>query len=856
MNCETTCDHISPVERNQMESLVEELEFLISFLKDSEKKYLEHVEVKDQTAQIIDLSYEAEDIIEWLRSVAERKRSMAHIIYYPPYPCGILGDVIENIKSTKRKLMENYDKKLSGFVPEVGMSSHIRFSSEGIPPGVDEETVVGFDYEAEMIKERLTGVSKQLEVISIVGMAGLGKTTLARKVYSDLFIIHHFYIRGWTCVSQCYQKRNLLLGILSSIVEHEDEICTVSDEKLGEELYKRLKGQRYLIVMDDIWHIEAWNDLKRSFPNDNNGSRIMLTSRIADVALHVKPDRTLDWWEQVAESVTSYIISDTEQCMEAVALSYSHLPTHLKSCFLYFVAFPEDHEIRASKLISLWIAEGFIHQIGQKSLEDVGEEYLMDLIGRSLVIVTKKRSTGEIKACCIHDLLRDFCLRQAEEENFMELICENEEVSSRPRAHEQFFCYDISRILDMMQILVVIFPRPFSFSSSSNHTARKQRRLCIHTVKRRLLCNRYCPLDNFPSTPDFSSTPHIRSFLWFAFEQSPSPSLDNFMSFYFLTFKLLRVLDLSAISIPIFFYGIVRLVLLRYLALRGKHLMIPDSISHLHNLETLMVSQGMGTTIPPSIWKMVKLRHLCIGGRNKIRTPNNDGYPLVLDNMQTITQIEPSTSCRSVLAMTPNLRKLGFCGSFETFKGSFWFPELGFLNQLRTLKLLNRSSYRQSFDLQRVTFPPNLRRLILSRTFLEWKEMSVLGMLLNLEALKLEFQACIGPCWETRDGEFRRLKFLRLSYMNIEQWNASNSHFPRLEHLVLHRCEKLEKIPSNFGDTSTLQTIEVSWCSQSSAHSARQIREEQNSMGNDWLQITIHPPDSGSTSMDAGMTFE
>uniref|UniRef100_A0A5B6ZLC6 NB-ARC domain-containing protein n=1 Tax=Davidia involucrata TaxID=16924 RepID=A0A5B6ZLC6_DAVIN len=881
------CDNeLILVEKDQIYSLYEELGFLRKFLEDSEEKRYEHERVKYLVVQIRDIAYKAEDIVDCfvLDAIMKKFRSLPGYIFGPSLRLDV-DDVMEEIKSIKTQVIEIYEKKMYDFgVLQIGKPSRSHGASSSrvnTTAIVKQENVVGLDDDTRKIMELLTGEhEKQLKVIPIIGMAGLGKTTLARKVYDDPFIEYHFYIRAWITVSQVYQMKDLLLSILSRAqIQIKGEM---DDEMLGEKLYRGLKGRKYLIVMDDIWNIGAWEDLKRYFPNDNNGSRIMFTSRLVNVVpLHAEPHymrflnedeswylmrqkafckescppelveigkriakkceglplailvvagllakkgKTQEWWEQVADSVSSHIVSNHEQYMDTRALSYNHLPHHLKQCFLYFGAFPEDYEIPVSKLICLWIAEGFIQRNEQKSLEEIADCYLMDLIDRSLVQVSKRKFNGGIKTCRIHDLMRDLCLRKANEENFLQQISGQFKRASCPSRPSIIHYYYSLFVNEDRFGSSGFFP---IYIPTLNPITEKPRRVCMHS--------------HFSAT-SLLHVQCLRSFLYFGSFNYAS----NFkwcVSSLFKDHKLLRVVNLSSIGIPFFPNELYQLVHLRYLALYvdpykfttflpSSTLQLPP-MSILWNLETLIVEGFNGCIqLPDDIWKMTKLRHLRI--ERCIRFPKG-GFPCVLNNLQTMGKVILYSDNEEVLVRIPNLIKLKLY--FED--AHHHFPKLDSLIHLETLNVFHRGLKMQRFPSPR-KFPPNLKKLTLSGIRWPWTEMSILGRLPNLEVLKLLPKAFEGPSWDTGETEFLKLKFLKFQELDIEEWNASSSHFPNLQRLELNDCKNLKEIPSGLGDISTLEMIELWWPSASAANSARKIHEEQLDNGNEWLKILIH----------------
>ncbi|EXC28010.1 Putative disease resistance RPP13-like protein 3 [Morus notabilis] len=127
-------------------------------------------------------------------------------------------------------------------------------------------------------------------------------------------------------------------------------------------------------------------------------------------------------WLKVLQSVHWQLTQSPIQCADILALSYFGLPFYLKPCFLYFGLFPEDLEISARRLILLWVAEGFVQPRGQEPLEDVAEDYLEELVGRSMVQVATRKSNGRIKTCRVHDLLREFAIARAKKDRFLNVV--------------------------------------------------------------------------------------------------------------------------------------------------------------------------------------------------------------------------------------------------------------------------------------------------------------------------------------------------------------------------------------------------------------------------------------------------
>ncbi|KAL2454847.1 putative disease resistance RPP8-like protein 4 [Abeliophyllum distichum] len=812
-------------EKQQIESLIEKVSSLQDFLENSSKKIKQHFERK-----IRDASYIAEDIIESHITDRILSESASH-------EDGILEKMSKRFNLIEKWIVSSSKPASSGPCTFVSVDDFMdikgRLVSSSKPASSGPCTFVRVDDFMD-IKARLVRKSSELEIASIVGMSGIGKTTLAKQVYHDPYIINHFQIRAWATVSHNYNVQEILLSLLNSMGVLTSNMHEMTSELLKERFYTNLNYQRYLIVLDDVWDTKFWDDVKQLFPNYNIGSRIMMTTRLGNVANYAnscpplhrmrflsdseswilfcekvfgnyychlnleeigekivqhcqglplatvliggllsKATRTEHYWEYVAENISLVTTSIDEQCSNILSFSYKHLPSHLKWCFLYMGIFPEDYNIHVSKLVKLWVAEGIVKPVGSKLLEDVAEEYFLDLVERELILIHEKKSNGKIKTCRIHDFVRDLCVREAQKEKFFHVT---------------------NRSLRGIQ----------EGSSIDRVSIHRNTNTCDDKIL---------------------SSPHVRSLLNFDCEVTVL-EMSNM--------KLLKVLHQQGTLE--FSNEIAEWVELRYLDCISMHL---PSISKLQNLQTIILRPDMRRPLYLSldIWKMPQLRHVLL---EYVILPDpssvgieGDRSVFVLENLQTLSLVMNFRCTEEVIKRIPNIKKLGIHYKDEEMDMEYYcLNNLVHLHKLESLKL---TYFGFSFSMN-LSFPTSLKKLTLVEGGLSLEDISIVGSLPNLQVLKLRSTAFFRQKWITNAGEFLQLKYLLLQSIALAGWRVDPTPFPSLECLVLKDCYDFVEIPDEIREIPTLRSIEIYGCGFSVLLSAMDI---QRRSGNDGLQVLI-----------------
>ncbi|XVF23570.1 hypothetical protein REPUB_Repub13aG0050200 [Reevesia pubescens] len=411
-----------------------------------EKQFTDPI-VKRWLAELKDAVYDAEDLLDEIATEAARTKLES----YEDQPSSTAKQFMSRFFSYNN-FKEGMESKLNG---NLGTLEHLDSQKETLgltqrtadqkasqrPPAtsllVDESGVYGRDDDKEEIMTLLAPVNpteNEIDVISILGMGGLGKTTLAQLIFNDTRVQDWFDLKAWVCISDnefdylkvtrdilqeihvndVWRKKDLeyLINILNFGAKNSKIVVTTRDKDVASVTRDVQTYPLDILTDDDCWKLLS----KRAFGNTNPSmypdlKRISeeIAKRCKGLPLAAKTlggllgGRDLDAseWNRI---LSSNMWDDAGDILPALRISYYYLPSPLKRCFAYCSIFPQDYKFKKEELIRLWMAEGLLGYSNENGdMEKEGDGSFNDLVSRSFF----QQLSGDKSRFVMHDLISD-----------------------------------------------------------------------------------------------------------------------------------------------------------------------------------------------------------------------------------------------------------------------------------------------------------------------------------------------------------------------------------------------------------------------------------------------------------------
>ncbi|CAD6258550.1 unnamed protein product [Miscanthus lutarioriparius] len=691
-----------------------------------------------------DISYDVDDVVDEFQLKAEKHDTNGDSGIVSKYLCTIPKSFVfqcnsaNKIKAIKKRFAEivkqrtDYLAITNSVDPPVRLTN-MRTKEVTSLPNVDEALVVGRDKDKQEIISMLEENDDQqkIKIVSVIGLGGSGKTTLAKLVFNDGNIIerHLFEVRLWVHVSKEFVVNDLIKKLFEAFSDNNPG--THALPYMNQTISDKLKGKRFLLVLDDVWtnSRDEWEEFMVCLKVGAPKSRILLTTRNREVAVIVgstnqfylpflSPDDSwklfqqslvtppTGWdfeevgkaivdkcggvplaikvlagalhgkerikeWQDVRERNLLNVDGKEDRVAACLRLSYSHLPFNLKHCFKICSLFPKGHRIDKEQLIDLWIAHDMIaveDGVDCLDLEHVGHNHFESLM--QVYFLQNVREIDGRVTCGMHDLVHDLALSILGDE--ISLDMPNEASSSTTKSYRYF-----SLIKQPEHMAPKFFFRKARAVYMPKYEDYIYAMALKHAKHLRSVTVGYL---NAEGANTISQVKYLK---YLAVSRLDCEKLPETMSDVWSLQALHVTRSYSLIKIP---ESIGKLKKLRTLNLSGCIVLksLPDSIGDCHMISSIdLCSCSMLTVLPDSIGKLQKLRTLNLSSCNELKClPDSIGRNKMLRLLRlSYSKVERLPSSMTKLE---NLECLDLQGCRELVE----LPEgIGNLDKLQVLNL-------------------------------------------------------------------------------------------------------------------------------------------------------------------------
>ncbi|XP_027119337.2 putative disease resistance protein RGA3 [Coffea arabica] len=861
---------------DDLQRLRRSIPIIQSLLLDSERQQPEKETTKHWLKKLEEIAYDADNALDELsyanlrHQIEVRNQLMGKVRYFFSLSNPIIfrlkmGRKVKNINMNMNLINDEANKfglNRLGSADTSPSVSRVPSSRIETDSTIDGKVRVRQNEAREVVRVVTRPTNEVLSTYAIVGMAGLGKTTLAQLIYNDLIIESHFDSRIWVFVGENFDVTRILHLILESLTQKENEVR--SRDALIKMVKRELQVKRYLLVLDDVWNEfpPLWDDFMASLIGINpmSGNWIIVTTRSQRIAslvtshpcppleklsdddcwsiLKVKafangvvPSKEMETigkkvaqkcqglpfaaslvggilrgkgveeWHSIQESFSNEVF-EKNMALQLLGLSFNQLPSpSLKKCFAYCSIFAKGSEIEREQVVQLWMAEGYLEPNKGTDMEDMGNKFFNLLLQSSLFQDVKKDVYNNVTCCKMHDLVH-------------EVLCQVS--SSETKRMDETALDDIPQVHHL-----ALNSCKVERSKTIEEKAKYVRTLFLKGIA-------------YDKTFQVFRSLHVLNLDGAGIEALPI-SIGVLLH--------LRLVDVSHTKVKVLPDSVCRLYNLQTLRTTGCDSLkrLPNKMRNLISLRHLHYYKDENVKMPLQIGKLTSLRTLEFfnvcpergRGIEELGSLKNLGGKLEIRNLEHVNSKEEAK--RADLSGKRNIRELEFLWKWNydwEIDNNIGGDILEGLQPHPNLKILTIKNFMDEF-------PPWVRRIaslgfdnVVQIKFLGCKrcrEIPSLGQLPNLQYLELngfDNVTHIGPSFYFTNNHsesnssgndyhgrtlYPALKSLTIEDMpNLLEWMEARvmstvtaadfqvAVFPNLKELTINRCPQLNSAPSHF----------------------------------------------------------